>query len=249
MLHQGSCLDVLKQIPEASVDLIFADPPYFLSNGGISCQAGKMVSVNKAEWDKSQGFESDVAFTEQWILACRRVLAPNGSIWISGTQHNIHIVGFLLQKHGFKILNDIVWFKPNAPPNLACRYFAHSHEMVIWARQTEKSKHLFNYESMKQREDRLSPAGKQMKSVWSINLTPPSEKAAGRHPTQKPEELLRRIILATTIKGQTVLDPFNGSGTTGVVAKKLGRKYIGIDMEPAYLNLTIKRLKLTRTDL
>lgn len=242
-LYQGDCINVLKDIDDNSIDLIFADPPYFLSNGGISCKAGKMVSVNKADWDKSKGVDKDFEFTFDWLSECKRVLKDTGSIWISGTMHNIYQVGFALQKLDYKILNEISWFKPNAPPNLSCRYFAHSHETLIWARKDQESRHKFNYDLMKEWDDKISESGKQMRSVWSIPLTSQQEKKSGKHPTQKPIELLKRIILSTTEKGDLVLDPFNGSGTTGFVSKLYNRRYIGIDLEKTYLDLTLKRIK------
>ena len=248
-LYQNDCVQTIQELPEKSVDLIFADPPYFLSNGGISCSAGKMVSVNKADWDKSNGLEKDFEFTVNWLSACKRVLKDNGSIWISGTMHNIYQVGFALQSLNYKILNEISWFKPNAPPNLSCRYFTHSHETLIWARKTKESYHTFNYEEMKEWPDQFGQQGKQMRSVWSIPLTPMTEKTYGKHPTQKPLELLRRIILSSSNKGDLVLDPFNGSGTTGIIAKDLGRKYIGIDLERNFLDLTISRAGFNKEDL
>lgn len=232
----------MKELPEKSVDMAFADPPYFLSNGGISCRAGKVVSVDKADWDKSNGFENDFEFTLNWIKECRRILKDNGTIWISGTMHNIYQVGFALQKLNFKLLNEISWFKPNAPPNLSCKYFTHSHETLIWARKNEKIPHYFNYEETRSWNDALSHSGTQMRSVWTIPLTPLSEKTHGKHPTQKPIELLKRIILSSTNENAIILDPFNGSGTTGVVAKNLGRRYIGIEKDEEFLKLTIKRL-------
>lgn len=244
-LYQGDCLEVLESLPEESVDLIFADPPYNLSNDGVTCQNGRMVSVNKAEWDKSQGFETDVAFHEAWILACKRVLKPDGSLWISGTYHSIYICGFLLQKHRFHLLNDIEWFKPNASPNLSCRYFTASHETLLWARPREKGKHTFNYALMKEGDfpdDAFKKPGKQMRSVWSLPTTPKSEKAFGKHPTQKPEKLLERIVLASSNEGDVVLDPFAGSGTTGVAALRFNRCFIGVDNVPEYLDLAHKRL-------
>ncbi|NMA44914.1 MAG: site-specific DNA-methyltransferase [Candidatus Diapherotrites archaeon] len=248
-LYQNDCIQTLNELPESSVDLIFADPPYFLSNGGISCSAGKMVSVNKANWDKSKGLEKDFEFTKSWLEASKRVLKENGTIWISGTMHNIYQVGFALQNLDYKILNEISWFKPNAPPNLSCRYFTHSHETLIWARKSKEAKHLFNYDYMKNWDYDVGGEGKQMRSVWSIPLTPQSEKVHGKHPTQKPLELLRRIIVSSSNKGDTVLDPFNGSGTTGVVAKELGRKYIGIDLEKDFLDLTLRRAAFKKEDL
>lgn len=244
-LFTGDCLEVLAVLPEASVDLIFSDPPYNLSNDGITCQNGRMVSVNKAKWDKSEGFEADVNFHEAWILACKRVMKPDASLWISGTYHSIYICGFLLQKHGFKLLNDISWFKPNASPNLSCRYFTASHETLLWARLSAKARHTFNYDAMKNGdfpEDALKKTQRQMRSVWSIPTTPRSEKAYGKHPTQKPERLLERIVLATSNEGDLVLDPFVGSGTTGLAAIKHGRRFIGIDTEAAYIRLAEERL-------
>ncbi|MCK9293402.1 MAG: site-specific DNA-methyltransferase [archaeon] len=241
-LYKGNCIDILKKLPENSVDLIFADPPYFLSNNGISCKAGKMVSVNKAKWDVSSGFEKDLEFNLNWLSEAKRVLKDNGSIWVSGTMHNIYQIGYGFQKLDYHILNEISWFKPNAPPNLSCRFFTHSHETLLWARKDKSSKHKFNYNLMKEWDDNISESGKQMRSVWSIPLTSKFEKINGPHPTQKPIELLKRIILSSTDKGDLVLDPFNGSGTTGIVSKMYGRKYIGIDLENKYLDLTIKRL-------
>ncbi|MEA3329295.1 MAG: site-specific DNA-methyltransferase [Nanoarchaeota archaeon] len=241
-LFHDDCINVLNSLPENSVDMIFADPPYFLSNGGISCRAGKMVSVNKADWDKSRGLEKDFEFTQNWIKACRKVLKENGTIWISGTMHNIYQVGFSLQKLNFKLLNEISWFKPNAPPNLSCKYFAHAHETLLWARKHTKIPHNFNYDLMREWDDKVAPQGKQMRSIWHIPLTPMSEKSHGKHPTQKPIELLKRIISSSTNENAVILDPFNGSGTTGVVATMLNRQFIGIDKEEDFLRLTIKRI-------
>ncbi len=245
-LLQGDCLELIPKLKKESVTTIFADPPYNLSNGGITCKAGKMVSVNKGDWDKSNGLEEDYKFTYEWIKRCKEILKPNGTIWISGTPHNIYQVGYALQSLGFHILNEITWFKPNAPPNLACRCFAHAHETIIWAKKSKKAKHKFNYQLMKKWSDKISNSGKQMRSVWNIPLTPRYEKKHGKHPTQKPEELLRRIIASSSDEGDLILDPFNGSGTTGAVAHKLGRKYIGIEMDDKFLELTKKRILATR---
>lgn len=242
-LHKGDCLDILPTIEKCTVSLIFADPPYNLSNGGITCRAGKVACVDKGDWDKSKGFAEDYKFTHQWISLCRDLLKPDGTIWISGTPHNIHQVGFALQSQGFHILNDIVWYKPNAPPNLACRCFAHAHETLVWAKKSKDSRHYFDYDSMRQWNDKISPSGKQMRSVWNIPLTPQEEKASGRHPTQKPIELLKRIIAASTAQGDSVLDPFSGSGTTGLVSSMLKRKYIGIEKDEEFLKLSIKRFE------
>ena len=246
MLYLGNCLQILPEFKSESVQLVFADPPYFLSNDGITCKSGKMVSVNKGKWDKSKGLQKDYEFTVQWLKACRRILADNGSIWVSGTFHNIFTIGFALKQLGFECLNDITWFKPNAPPNLSCRYFTHSHETLIWAKKSKKSKHIFNYETMKNwgtNSDSFYFKGKQMRSIWSIPFTPPREKTFGSHPTQKPVELLKRIIMSSSNEGDVILDPFNGSGTTGIAARMLRRHYVGIDSNKDYLDLTIQRIK------
>jgi site-specific DNA-methyltransferase (adenine-specific) len=242
-LFNGDCLGVMPILNKESVDLIFADPPYRLSNGGITCRAGRIALVDKAEWDKSQGFDEDFKFTYKWIKLCKDLLKPTGTIWISGTPHSIFQVGYALQSLGFKIMNEIIWYKPNAPPNLSCRYFAHAHESVIWAKKSKDAKHIFNYELMKRWNDHISPSGKQMRSVWSIPLTPMEEKKHGKHPTQKPLELLRRIILSSSNEGDLILDPFVGSGTTGVIAKRFNRNFIGIDIEKQYCDLTLKRMQ------
>ena len=236
-LYQGDCLDLLPRLPAESFDLIFADPPYFLSNGGITCHAGKMVSVNKGAWDRSRGFAGNYEFTKTWLAACRRIMKPDASLWVSGTSHIIHIVGCILDELGFKILNDVTWVKPNPPPNLSCRYFTHATETIIWARRDEKGRHKFNYALMK----RLN-GGKQMKSVWEIPAPASEEKVFGKHPTQKPLALLERIIAASSDEGDLVLDPFSGSATTGIAAARLGRAYAGVEMDEPFLRVAICRL-------
>ncbi len=246
VLYHANCLDILSQLPENSVDMIFADPPYNLSNGGFSVHAGRMVSVNKGNWDKSKGFKDDYEFHFKWLEACKRVLKPAGSLWVSGTYHSIYQCGHALQALGYHILNDISWFKPNASPNLSCRFFTASHETIIWARKDKKAKHTFNYDLMKNGqwpEDFLKKEGLQMRSVWSILTPRKSEKKFGKHPTQKPIDLLKRIVLASTKEGDVILDPFTGSSTTGIAASAFKRKFIGIDMEEKYLDLSIKRLR------
>jgi len=244
MLLQGDCLDVLERLPEGSVDLIFADPPYFLSNGGITCQSGKMVKVDKGGWDRSLGADGNHEFNRTWLAACQRVLAPNGTIFVSGTRHVIFSVGFAMQQLGFKMLNDITWFKVTPPPNLSCRYFTHSTETILWAARDQRSKHYFNYSLMK--EDN---GGKQMKSLWAIKPPYKIEKRFGKHPTQKPIALLDRILRAASRPGDLVLDPFNGSGTTGVAATLLGRAYVGVDKEAEYLDIAAKRMADCSGDL
>lgn len=244
VLYNGDSLKILEEIPENSIDMIFADPPYLLSNGGFTCHAGKRVSVAKGEWDISNGLKKDFNFHLKWTKACRRVLKPHGTIWISGTYHSIYQCGFALQVNKFHILNDIAWFKPTASPNLSCRFFTASHETLIWARKEKKAKHIFNYKEMKNGnwpEDFLKKPNKQMRSVWAIYSPKPEEKKFGKHPTQKPLDLLKRIILASTNKADIVLDPFTGSSTTGLASAIHGRKFIGIDTEKKYLDLSKRR--------
>jgi len=245
-LFNADCFEILSLLPENSIDLIFADPPYLLSNNGLTCQNGRMVSVNKGEWDKSKSFTTDTEFHDRWIQSCRRILKDEGSIWISGTYHNIYQCGYLLQKNNFHILNDIAWFKPNAAPNLSCRFFTASHETLLWARKDKKAKHTFNYEDMKHGsfpEDALKKPDTQMRSVWSIPVPRHREKAFEKHPTQKPLALVLRALKASTNDGAIILDPFNGSGTTGVASALLGsRFYIGVELEQSYCAVTQQRL-------
>ena len=244
-LYLANCADILAEMPENSVDMIFSDPPYLLSNGGFTCQNGQMVSVDKGQWDVSNGLKKDFEFHLSWIKACHRVLKPGGTIWISGTYHSIYQCGFALQVAKYHILNDIAWFKPNASPNLSCRFFTASHETLIWARKDKAGKHKFNYDLMKNGDwpdDFIKKPGLQMRSVWSINPPKPVEKKFGKPPTQKPIDLLVRIVMASTDKGDLILDPFTGSSTTGLAANLNDRKFIGIDLEKKYLDLSIKRL-------
>lgn len=241
-LYLGDSFKVLKTIEAKSIDMVFADPPYFLSSGGVSCHAGKQVSVNKGDWDKTLSVSDRLRFNRKWLRECRRVLKDNGTIWISGTFHNIYSVGIALEMEGYSIINNITWQKPNPPPNLACRCFTNSTETIIWARKQltpkKKGKHFFNYPLMKEIN-----GGKQMKDVWLMPLPAKAEKKQGKHPTQKPIGLLKRIVEASTKPGDLVLDPFNGSGTTGIACQALGRKFIGIDTEKEYLELTMKRFR------
>jgi len=245
-LYQGDCVEVMNSLPEKSVDMIFADPPYNLSNDGYTVHAGKRVSVNKGTWDKSAGTENDFSFHQKWIEACKRVLKDDGTIWISGTYHSIYACGYALQLQDFRMLNDIAWYKPNAAPNLGCRMFTASHETLIWASKSKKSKHTFNYSAMREGNfpgDMIKNPGKQMRSVWSIITPSKSEKLYGKHPTQKPLKLLDRIVLSSTNPGDVVLDPFCGSSTTGVAAILNNRKFIGIDLDDKFLtDLSAPRL-------
>jgi site-specific DNA-methyltransferase (adenine-specific) len=242
-LYKDDCLDfmdnLIEQYPNGIFDAIFADPPYFLSNGGITCHAGKMVKVDKGKWDESKGAEVNHEFNYLWLSKCQKLLKTNGTIWVSGTHHVIYSVGYAMQQLGMKVLNNITWEKPNPPPNLSCRYFTHSTETIIWSAKNEKSKHFFNYDEM-----RKINFGKQMKSVWDFTAPNGDEKQFGKHPTQKPIQLLERILIASTKEGDMVFDPFSGSSTTGVAAIKLKRKFIGCELEQEFIDLSIKRLKM-----
>ncbi|MDR0502219.1 MAG: site-specific DNA-methyltransferase [Treponema sp.] len=246
VVFNNDCLEILDRMPENSINMIFADPPYMLSNNGFTCRNGRMAKVNKGKWDESKGFEEDIKFHDAWITACRRVLKPEGTIWISGTYHSIYQCGYILQKNNFHILNDITWFKPNASSNLSCRFFTASHETVIWARKDKKAKHTFNYEKMKNGkfpEDKIKKENTQMRSVWSIPAPKNSGKEFGKHPTQKPLDLLLRIITASTNEGDIILDPFNGGGTTGAASLTAGNRfYVGTEIDIEYCGLTKNRL-------
>ena len=235
-LHHGDCMELIGQLPDNSIDAIFADPPYFLSNGGISVQSGKQVCVDKGNWDKGGTPEHIYQFNKQWLSLCRSKLKDNGTIWISGTHHNIFVVQRCLQELGYKILNVITWQKSDPPPNLSCRYFNFSTELVIWARKHKKKPHKFNYETMKQLN-----GGSQMTDVWRIPAVGMWEKTYGKHPTQKPLRLLYRIILASTNEGDTILDPFAGSCTTGIAANLLNRNFIGIEQDSDFIELSKRR--------
>lgn len=234
LLH-GDTMELLPQF-EHKFDMVFADPPYFLSNYGLSIQSGQIVSVNKGKWDRSEGFEFINNFNRTWLSLVRDKMKENATIWISGTMHNIFSVGQILTELGFKILNIITWEKSNPPPNFSCRYFTHSTEQIIWARKNEKTPHYFNYELMKQLND-----NKQMKDVWTLPAIAPWEKSCGKHPTQKPLSVLTRLILASTQPNAWILDPFTGSSTTGIAANLLNRRFLGIDKEIDFLKISKKR--------
>ena len=240
VLVHGDALEILPALRPDSVQCIWTDPPYLLSNGGISCSAGRRVLVDKGAWDKSNGFEEDMQFCESWIAECKRILTPAGNIWVSGTLHIHPIVGVALMKAGLRILNDIIWEKPNPPPNLGCRTFTHSTELVYWATKAAKDgphKYTFNYKDMKQEN-----GGKQMKTVWRYTAPGADEKRHGRHSTQKPVALVRRCIRASTNADDLVLDPFVGSGSTGVAAVTEGRRFVGIDADASFLQIASRRL-------
>ena len=234
-LLQGDCIELLNSF-EFKFDMIFADPPYHLSNGGFSVQSGKIVSVDKGDWDKSQGVDRDYIFDKAWLSACKNKLKESGTIWVSGTYHNIFSIARCLLELDFKILNCITWVKTNPPPNLSCRYFTHSAEYILWARKDAKTPHYYNYELMKEIN-----GGTQMRDVWNLPAIAKWEKTCGKHPTQKPLCVLSRIIQASTEPGAWILDPFAGSGTTGVAANLLGRRFLGIDKEENFLRISQAR--------
>ena len=234
LLH-GDAMDLLPQF-DHKFDLIFADPPYFLSNNGLTIQNGQIVSVNKGNWDKSHGFEYINDFNRKWLSLVRDNMKDDASIWISGTMHNIFSIGQILTELGFKILNIVTWEKSNPPPNFSCRYFTYSTEQIIWARKSEKVPHYFNYELMKQLN-----GNKQMKDVWKLPAIAPWEKSCGKHPTQKPLSVLTRLILASTKPDAWILDPFTGSSTTGIAANLANRRFLGIDQEEEFLMISKNR--------
>ena len=234
-LLKGDTMELLPQF-EHKFDMVFADPPYFLSNNGLSIQSGEIVSVNKGKWDKSHGFDYINEFNHKWLSLVRDKMKEDATIWISGTMHNIFSVGQILTELGFKILNIITWEKTNPPPNFSCRYFTYSTEQIIWARKSEKVPHYFNYELMKQLN-----GNKQMKDVWKLPAISRWEKSCGKHPTQKPLSVLTRIILASTKPNAWILDPFTGSSTTGIAANLINRRFLGIDQDTEFLELSKNR--------
>lgn len=237
-LYHGDSLELIEGLPDSCIDVIFADPPYFLSNGGTTCQGGERVSVDKGAWDESPGIAKMHEFNLRWLAACRRVMRRDGTIWVSGTHHVIYSVGWAMQLLGYEQLNEVIWQKPNPPPNLGCRCLAHSHETLIWAAREEESGYHFDYARM-----RSANGGKQLKDVWTFTAPSGAEKRHGKHPTQKPLLLLRKVLEASARPGATVLDLFNGSGTTGVAATQLGLRYIGFERELEYLELSARRLR------
>jgi len=235
LLYLGDCIEVMKKLERNKVDLIFADPPYFLSNDGQSIRSGKVVSVNKGDWDKKENYDNVDSFTYNWLKECYRILKYDGTIWVSGTHHNIFDIEKNMKKIGFKIINIVIWHKSDPPPLIYKNKFRFSYEFIIWAKKG--GKHYFNYDEM------YSVNNQEMEDVWFMDAVQMGEKKHGYHPTQKPEALLDRIIKATSKEGDIVLDPFLGSGTTCFVAKKLNRKYIGIEKEEKYFKIAMKRIK------
>ena len=241
----GDSFKKLKTLEDGSIDFVFSDPPYFLSNGGTSVKSGKRVSVDKGKWDKSNGYENDKEFHKAWLSLCLAKLKPGGSLVVSTTHHSLFKIGSAIEELDMNVLNEIIWFKPNGAPNLGRRHLTASHETLIWATRKGNREYTFNYSSLREGnypEDKLKKDGKQMRSVWHIPTTPMSEKRFGSHPTQKPLNLLSRVIIAFTNQGDVVLDPFCGSGTTGVAAVAAKRRFIGFEAERDYVKLARKRI-------
>lgn len=234
-LLQGNSFQLLNEF-DFKFDMVFADPPYFLSNDGLTVKNGKIVSVNKGKWDKLTDFENGYQFNKAWLSLVREKMKDDATLWISGTMHNIFDIGQVLKELDFKILNIVTWEKTNPPPNFSCRYFTHSTEQIIWARKHEKVPHYYNYDLMKELNE-----GKQMKDVWKIPAIQKWEKNCGKHPTQKPLSVLTRLILASSKQGEWILDPFTGSSTTGIAANLLNRNFLGIDKEKEFLDLSSAR--------
>lgn len=248
VIHQGDCIEVMRSLPDESIDLIFIDPPYFMqTSGDLHRTNGEVFDGVKDKWDKFVGMDEYEKFTYDYLKECRRVLKKDGAIWIIGSFQNIYTVGHIMLKLGFWILNDVIWSKPNAVPNFTGSRFQNSHETLLWCSKSKGSKYQFNYKTMK-----ALNGGKQMKSVWDIGICIGSERLKDKdgkklHSTQKPEKLLENIILATTVEGDVVLDPFFGTGTTGAIAKKFGRKYIGIELDPVYVEASERRIRAVET--
>lgn len=235
LLARGNSFEVLQKF-DFKFDMIFADPPYFLSNGGISLQSGEIVCVDKGLWDKGKDYHEMMDFNMEWLSLCRCKLKESGTIWISGTYHNIFSIANCLTELDYKILNVITWQKTNPPPNISRRFFTHSTEFIIWARKNKKVPHTFNYNLMKDINE-----GKQMSDVWKIPAIGRWEKTQGKHPTQKPLRVITRLILASTNPGDWILDPFSGSSTTGIAANICNRRFAGIEQEEEYCELSKRR--------
>ncbi|MGB4057157.1 MAG: site-specific DNA-methyltransferase [Alphaproteobacteria bacterium] len=244
----GDCVKIMQGLPSESVDCIFADPPYNLQLGGdLHRPNNTLVDAVDNDWDQFESLKAYDDFTSQWLTAARQTLKPDGSIWVIGSYHNIFRLGYILQDMGFWILNDIIWRKTNPMPNFRGRRFTNAHETMIWASKSKESKYFFNYDAMKSLNEDL-----QMRSDWTLPICNGSErlkdtKGGKAHPTQKPESLLYRVLMSSTRKGDTVLDPFFGTGTTGAVAKQLGRQFIGIERDKTYAAFAKERIKQVKT--
>ncbi len=241
MVYLADCVELMRHMPTSCVDVIFADPPYRLSGGGVTVKSGRIAPVDKGEWDRSRGFKADHKFNVRWLKAARRVLKPDGTLWVSGTHHIIFSIGFALQSLDFKVINQIAWAKPDPPPNALHTAFTHAHETLLWASKGKGARHTFNYDLI----NSPNPTA-QVSSVWRIPAVPKVEKLYGYHPTQKPLRLLRRTLLASTREGELVFDPFTGSGTTAVAAKELNRAFVGAELEEEFAKLAVRRIRATK---
>jgi site-specific DNA-methyltransferase (adenine-specific) len=235
MVYLADCVDLMEIMPSGCVDVVFADPPYRLSRGGVTVKSGRLAPVDKGAWDRSMGFAEDHRFNVRWLKEAFRILKPQGTIWVTGTHHIIFSLGFALQAMRFKLINQITWAKPDPPPNALHTAFTHAHETLLWA--SKGTRYTFNYDLVN-----CFHPGLQVSSVWSISSVPSKEKLHGYHPTQKPLRLVRRAILASTGEGDLVFDPFCGSGTTGVASKELGRFFVGAEKEEGYAELAKRRI-------
>jgi len=241
MVYRADCVRLMRLMPAGCVDAVFADPPYRLSGGGVTVKSGRVQPVDKGEWDRPRGFDADHEFNVRWLTEARRVLKPDGTLWVTGTHHVIFSLGYALQSLGFRVLNHVVWEKPDPPPNARQTSFKHAHESLVWAARSRASRHTFNHDLINSPD----PAG-QLSSVWRMRAVPPVEKRHGGHPTQKPLRLVRRALLASTKEGDLVLDPFAGSGTTAVAAKELGRAFVGAELEEEFAETAARRIVAAR---
>lgn len=239
-LVRGDAAEQLALVPDHSVDCMIADVPYGVSDGGTTCQSGRRVSVDKAEWDAPMTPDESLRFHERWLEQARAALKPTGTLWVSGTHHVIFDVGFAMRRLGFHVLNLVTWCKPNASPHLAGRYFCHSTEQLIWCspKRREPLRHFFAYT-----ETKAENGGKQQRDYWVMPVKFSARERRWIHPTKKPEMLMERIIRATSQLGDLVVDPFCGSASSGAVAVRLGRRFLGIDLDPVYLTSAATRLK------
>ena len=241
MVYLADCVKLMRLMPAESVDAVFADPPYRLSTGGVTVKSGRLAPVDKGAWDRSLGsFEEDHAFNVRWLREARRILKSDGTLWVSGTHHIIFSLGYALQSLGFRVINSVVWEKPDPVPNALHTAFTHAHETLIWASKGRRARHTFNYDLVNSPDPTA-----QVGSVWRIPTVPKREKSHGHHPTQKPLRLVRRALLASTREGQLVFDPFAGSGTTAVAAKELNRSFVGAEKEKGYAALAGRRIAAT----
>ncbi|CAN5552880.1 site-specific DNA-methyltransferase [soil metagenome] len=240
IIYRADCVELMRLMPTGSVDVIFADPPYRLSTGGVTLKSGRIASVDKGSWDRSMGLREDHEFNLRWLKEARRILKPEGTLWVTGTHHIIFSLGFALQQLRYRIINDVIWHKPNATPNALHTTFTHAHETLLWASKGKGVRHTFNYDLINSPD----PTG-QVSSVWRMMTVPRNEKLHGYHPTQKPLRLVRRALLASTKEGALVFDPFAGSGTTAVAAKELNRFFVGSELESEYAELAARRIGAT----